>query len=407
MRTLLASFRLAFASLLRSKLRSALTSLGILIGIAAVVVVTALATGARERIGGQIESLGSNLIFIWSQPVTKSGARAQSGSVQGLTDRDAEAIRRGSSAVSGVAVYSEVKMQLVSQFANARTGVMGVDQDYMPVRGYEVANGRMWTPTEEQSKAKVALIGKTAATNLFGNIDPVGRWVRVGRYPFRIVGTLVPKGQSPFEDQDDRLLIPIGAWRTRVSPMLGDGVQLIIASAKSAAHNDRAQRQIEAILRQRHGIAEGDEDDFRVRTQAAFKEQQDRIYGILTALLVSVAGISLFVGGVGVMNIMLVNVAERTREIGIRMAIGASRGDIQAQFLTEAVALTMFGGAAGLSLAVGIIVLLERTLGWTMRLSPEAVLVAVLTSTAVGLLFGFLPARRAATLDPIDALRQE
>ena len=405
MKSLLSSIRLALSALVRSKLRSTLTALGILIGIAAVVVVTALGTGARERVGSAIESLGSNLLFVWGKPAVKSGARVSAA--LGLTDGDAEAIRREASAVSAVSVYSDVKMQVVSEFDNARIGVMGVDTHYFGVRGYSVATGRAWTDSEEQIKTKVCVIGQTAITKLFGNVDPVGRYLRVGKYPFLIIGTLKPKGQSPFEDQDDRILMPIGSWRSRVSPTIGGRVQLIIASAKSSAYNERAKSQIESILRQRHRIDDGEEDDFRVRTQAAFKKQQDQIYDILTALLLTVAGISLFAGGVGVMNIMLVSVTERTREIGIRMAIGAKGADIQTQFLVESIALTLLGGVAGIGLAVGVIYAIQEGLGWNMRLSPTAIVVAISTSVVVGVVFGFLPARRAATLDPIEALRHE
>ncbi len=407
MKQLLASIRLALTALVRNKVRSALTALGILIGIAAVVVVTALSVGARERIGGQIESLGSNLLFIWNKPAVKSGARVVS--MSGLTDRDAAAIRRESSAIKAVSVYSDVKMQVVSQYNNDRIGVMGVDRYYFGVRGYQVKDGRQWTESEEAIKAKVCVIGQTAIQKLFGNDDPIGSYLRVGRHPFRIIGTLEPKGQSPFEDQDDRILMPIGSWRARVRPTHGDRVQLIMASAKSAAQTDRAQKQIDEILQQRHRIdlAGGDERDYQIRTQAAFKEKQDQIYDILTVLLVGVAAVALFAGGVGVMNIMLVSVTERTREIGIRMAIGAQKSDIQRQFLIEAIALTVFGGVLGIGLAVGLIRLMSQAFGWAMALPMEAVAVAMGTSIVVGIVFGFLPAQRAAALDPIEALRHE
>jgi len=295
----------------------------------------------------------------------------------------------------------------VSEYGNARTSIMGVDADYLPVRGYTVLSGRGWTDSEEQVKAKVCLIGQTAAQNLFGNTDPIGRFVRVGKHAYTIIGTLAPKGQSPFEDQDDRLIMPIGSWRARVSPTLGKRVGLVIAKAKSGEQVEQAERQLDAILRQRHGIAEDDEPDFRIRTQAAWRESQDQIFSIVSLLLLSVAAVALFAGGVGVMNVMLVSVTERTREIGVRMAIGARARDIQLQFLAESVTLTALGGVGGLGLALLAMQALQQGLGWSMRLSASAVLVAIATSFVVGIVFGFLPARRAAALDPIQALRHE
>ncbi len=396
--------RIALRALLRQRLRSALTTLGILIGVAAVVVVTALGTGARDRIGNEIENIGSNLLYVWSRSTASSGVRT---ATDGLTEGDAEAIRREAAAVSGVTIWSSLNMQVQSEFSNTKTSVMGVDDDYFGVRGFDVGNGRRWSPFEAQSKAKVVLIGQTVKQNLFGATDPVGRFVRIGRTPFRIIGELKPRGQSPWEDQDDRLLMPITSFRARVSPGMGRRVQLIMAQAKTAAHSEAASRQIEAILRQRHRIEEGEESDFTVRSQVQFKRRQEEIFNLLTTLLLSVAGVSLFVGGVGVMNIMLVSVTERTKEIGIRMAIGAKPRDIQWQFLSEAIALTIFGGLSGIGIAFGLIQLVSHLLGWSMGLSPVAIFAALFTSLAVGLIFGFLPARRAARLDPIEALRHE
>jgi putative ABC transport system permease protein len=405
MRTLLASLRVALGALWRSKVRSLLTALGILIGIAAVVVVTALGQGARERVGGELESLGSNLLFVWPMPAVKSGVRTRPSA--GLTDDDALAIRREATAVSAVGVYSEVAAQTTSELGNGKIAVIGVDLPYFGVRGFRVRNGRLWNESEELTKSKVCLIGRTASQKLFPGVDPIGHYVRVGRHPFRVIGTLEPKGQSPFEDQDDRILMPIGSWRARVSGTLGRRVQLLVVSALTEARVEQARRQLDAILRQRHGFAEGEETDYRVRTLDAFRRTQDAVYGALTALLLSVAAVSLFAGGVGVMNIMLVSVTERTREIGVRMAIGARRGDIAAQFLAEAVALTLVGGLLGLGAAVAAIVAIQKALGWSMSLEPQAVATALGTSLAVGLVFGLLPARRAASLDPIEALRHE
>jgi len=407
MSALSTSFRMAIAALLRQRLRSVLTSVGILIGISAVVLVAALGTGARAEIDRQIQGLGSNVIFIFSHPSSKSGVRSRASMGLGLTERDAESIRREATAVAAVTVYSEVPAQVVSEFSNAKIGVMGVDRHYFPVRGYEVESGRRFTESEEAVKSKVCLIGPTASAKLFGSVDPVGRWLRVGKHPFLVIGTLRSKGQSPFEDQDDRILIPIGTWRSRVVPTLGDRVQLVMASAKSVERSAEAERQVRQILMQRHGIVEGEEPDFRIGTQEQFRQMQDAIFTVLTVLLLSVAAISLIVGGVGVMNIMLVGVTERTREIGIRMAIGAKPRDIQVQFLLEAIALTLFGGLSGIVLAAAVMLAFAEELGFPMRLSLEAVSVAMGTSVLIGLVFGFWPARRAAHLDPIEALRHE
>jgi putative ABC transport system permease protein len=398
------SFRIAFQAVARQRLRSLLTSVGILIGIAAVVLVSALGSGARAEIGKQIESMGSNVIYVFSRPSSKSGVRTTNN---GLTDRDAAAIRREATAISRVTVYSEAKAQIVSEFQNAKTNVMGIDGDYFVVRGYEVDRGRRFNESELLVKAKVCIIGPTARDKLFGSVDPIGRYVRVGRHPFLIIGTLKAKGQSPFEDQDDRILMPIGSWRSRVIPTLGDRVQLIMASAQSVERTKEAERQVKQILMQRHGFQEGEEPDFRTGTQEEFRAGQEAVFGVLTVLLLSVAGISLIVGGVGVMNIMLVGVTERTREIGIRMAIGARPSDIQWQFLLESVLLTLIGGAAGVGLAVLVMRVFGSDLGFPLVLEPMSVIIAFVTSVAIGLLFGFWPARRAAQLDPIEALRHE
>ena len=408
MRGVVAAVRLALVALARSKLRSALTVLGILVGIAAVVVVVALGEGATGKIGSRIETLGSNVIYVFDQPVARSGLRSARGSSAGLTDGDVEAIAREAKSASAATSFSATMIQAVTSFSNAQAYVIGTDLAYFPVRGFDLATGRLWTPSEERAKSRVALIGPSAAAKLFGTADPVGRSVRIGRHPYLIIGTLVAKGTSPFgQDQDDRLVVPVGTWRAHVQPQLGKRVHMIMASAKSFERADAAVQEIDAILRQRHRVAEGATPDFVVRSQEQFRTMQERVIRILTVLLLSVAAVSLFVGGVGVMNIMLVTVAERRREIGIRMAVGAQPSDIQLQFLVEAMALTAVGGALGILLAAGLVAAAKRYLGWAMDLGVPALLVALTTSLVVGIVFGFLPARRAALVEPMEALRHD
>ncbi len=399
-----ASLSIALRSLVAQRLRSLLTALGITIGTAAVVVVVALGTGARERIGKEIANIGNNLLYVFSQSSARSGARITRMT---LTESDAEAIRNEAPAVAAVSVWSTANLRVHSAFESHKTGVMGIDRYYFSVRGYELQSGREFSPSEERSKAKVVIIGKTAAQELFGSEPPLGHYLRIGRHSYRIIGQLKEKGRSTFEDQDDRVLMPISTWRSRISPSRSDRVQLIMASARSSAHSAPARRQIEILLRQRHRLKDGDPDDFLVRTQDAFQQAQDEILDLVTTLLLSVAVVALFVGGVGVMNIMLVGVFERTREVGVRMAIGARNADILLQFLAEAAMLSLLGGIMGVLLATLVTSLLTSALGWSMKLDPTAIVIAMSTSLLVGLIFGILPARRAAALDPIQALRHE
>lgn len=404
----LETIRLALVALRRQGLRSALTSLGILIGIAAVVVVVSLGQGASAQVGSQMESLGTNIMYVFARSAPKSGARVATQVPRGLTVGDAAAIRREATATSGVTVYNSVRMQVQSEYTNDRIAIVGADEYYLPVRGYVLDGGRNLTPDDMLGKAKVCLIGTTASEKLFGKRDPIGETLRVGKHAYRVVGTLESKGRSPFgSDQDDRIIMPIGSWFARVSPSFDKRVQIIMASAREASVIGQAERQITEIMRQRHHIGSDDEDDFMVRSQKRFQETQQGIQDVLSLLLLSVAGISLFVGGVGVMNIMLVSVNERRREIGIRMAIGARSGDIRLQFLMESVVLTLTGGVLGLLLAGLVVGALQSQFAGALQFNLTAVWVALVTSTVVGVVFGLLPALRAAKLDPIEALRHE
>ena len=408
MRALLDGVRIAMRAIMRSPLRSSLTILGILIGVAAVVTVTALGDGARENVSRQIQAMGSNGIIIFPQAAQASGKRGATGSGVRLTDDDGKAILRDSTSIVAVAPLLRTLAQIVYGDRNWNTNVAGTALPYFQVRDWKVAHGDLWQPNDEIVKSKVVVIGSTVASNLFGSEDPVGRTVRIGRYPYRVIGVLSTKGQAPFGgDQDDIVIMPITSYRSRVMRMPPGFAGVLMASASSPETTDRAVRQIDAILRQRHHMEGVKDPDFKIRTQKEFQEMQETIYGLLTTLLVVVAAISLIVGGIGVMNIMLVSVTERTREIGIRMAIGAREGDIRTQFLVEAVVLAMLGGLAGGLIGVVAIGGLQTILEWHMALSARALVLSVGVTAIIGVGFGFFPARRASSLDPIEALRHE
>jgi putative ABC transport system permease protein len=402
------ALRLALVAILRNKLRAALTVLGVLIGVAAVVVVVALAAGASSEVGSQIDSFASNALYVFPEAVQRSGARDLDRAQVRLTEGDGRAILREAVSVTDVAPFLSTSTQVVFGDQNVSTLVAGVTLPYFRVRRFALADGALWTESDELTKTKVCVLGRTVATALFGASDPVGQTIRIGSHPHRVLGVLVPKGTSPYgEDQDDRILMPIGSVRARIRPTPPGRVDMLLASASSEHTTARAEEQITAILRQRHRLADSDLADFGIRTQKEYRETQKGIADVLQALLLGVAAVSLVVGGIGVMNIMLVSVAERTREIGIRLSIGARERDILLQFLIEAVALSSMGGALGIALGSGLTFAAARALDWKAAPTADAILVAVATSALIGVVFGFVPARRAAKLDPIEALRSE
>ncbi len=406
--TLVSSTALALRAIRRNALRASLTVLGILIGITAVCVVVALGGGASDSVGGQISNLGSNVIIIFPQAANASGARGQQGFGPRLTEDDGRALVRESTSIKAWAPVVRASAQAVFEGRASATNVIGTHRSYMEIRAWSVARGELWDEAAESIGDKVVVLGATAATNLLGTLDPVGQTLRIGRYAYKVVGVLESKGQAPFGgDQDDVVLMPLATYRSHVDWSPKGRAGAILISATSAEVNDRAVQQATAILRQRHGIGDDKEPDFIVRSQAEFQAALQSITGALTALLVAVAAVSLLVGGIGVMNIMLVSVTERTREIGIRMAIGAQASDILVQFLVEAVVLSLVGGVLGIALSFGIVALLSRALEWKMQVGALSLTISLATSTAIGVGFGFFPARRAAHLDPIQALRRE
>jgi putative ABC transport system permease protein len=408
MRAIVSAIRIALRAIRRNVLRASLTVLGILVGVAAVVTVTALGAGARDNVSSQIQSIGSNFIIIWPERTLASGARSANGAGPRLSEEDGLAIKREDVSVAALSPVLSSRVQIVNGDRNWSTNASGVALDFFKVRSWQIDRGSLWSEADELLKSKVCIIGTTLRRELFGGEDPLGRTLRIGRYPYTVIGVLKEKGQSPFgDDQDDTLIMPIGSMRARVLHTAPGFAGVLMLSASSAETTDRAVKQADAILRQRHHIDPGVDPDFRIRTLKEFQEMQATVYNLLSVLLIGVAAISLFVGGIGVMNIMLVSVTERTREIGIRMAIGARANDIRTQFLVEAVVLALLGGALGAAIGVGAIASFGALLDWPMKMSTTALTVAVATSGLTGIAFGFFPAHRASTLDPISALHHE
>ncbi len=402
------AFRLALRSLVRAKLRASLTALGIMIGIAAVVTTNALGVGAQERMQSQMTSLGVNLLVVMPGGARTAGARAAQGTGVSLTDGDAEAIATEVPTVARVAPTVGSSAQVVAGERNVSTRVTGSTADYFPVRSWSVALGALWGPDEVRTAAAVCAIGETVRQGLFGGANPVGQEIRVGRLPCTVVAVLARKGQSGFgQDNDDTIVMPISTFRAGIGRQPNGQVNAIMVTALGPDVVHRAQDAITSLLRQRHRIRPNAEDNFSVSNlsdlTSAFNEQT----AIVSALLMVVASISLLVGGIGVMNIMLVSVTERTREIGIRLAIGARANDILAQFLIEAVTLAAIGGVAGLAVGVGASLIVGRLTEFSVGFQPGIAAFSMAVSGGIGVIFGYFPARSAARLDPIVALRRE
>jgi putative ABC transport system permease protein len=410
MNKILASMKIAFGALRINKMRSALTMLGIIIGVAAVIAMVAVGSGAQARIQEQIASIGSNIIIVISGSITSSGVRLGTGFAQTLTQDDAKAIARDCPAVLAAAPASRGGAQVVYGSNNWATQILGTTPDYLTIRDLSVAEGEPFTNTDVDGATKVALLGQTVVNNLFGGEDPVGKVIRIKKVPFTVVGTLVPKGQSPTgQDQDDVILIPITTAKKKVlgsSLANAAAVGAIMVQAREGMIPDAVQ-EMTALLRQRHHIQPGQDDDFSVRDLTEVFNAQESSARVMSILLAAIASVSLIVGGIGIMNIMLVSVTERTREIGLRQAVGAKTKDILAQFLVEAVTLSVVGGVAGIVVGLAISVLISYFAQWSTLISAGSILLAFLFSALVGVAFGYYPARKAAFMDPIQALHYE
>jgi putative ABC transport system permease protein len=400
------TFNIAFRALRRNKMRSVLTALGIIIGVAAVIAMVGIGNGAKAQVEAQIAGLGQNVILIFSGSTTSSGIRTGWGGAGTLKVVDAEAIRRE---VPGVIAVSEEVVsttQVAAGNQNWFTRIYGESADYLDIRQWPLADGSPFTPQDVRSANKVCIVGRTTAAQIYGNDSPVGQVLRVKNVPFTITGVLTPKGLSTQGvDQDDVVLMPYTSAMKRV--VGGTTLRNINVQVGSAKELDSAQQQIIALLRQRHNIRPGRDDDFTVRNQQEIADAATATTAVMTILLGSIAGVSLVVGGIGIMNIMLVSVTERTREIGTRMAVGAHGRDILMQFLIEAVSLSSVGGVIGIICGIAASEILSSYAHWPTLISISSIAIAFLFSAAVGIFFGFYPAREAARLDPIEALRYE
>jgi putative ABC transport system permease protein len=405
---LLMIIRVAFRALVRNKMRAALTMLGIIIGVSAVIAMVSIGQGAQQSVQNQIASIGTNLLFVSAGAQNVGGVRTGTGDTgtNTLTVEDLDAIKREVPSISMVTPAINTRGQLIFGSQNWNTQIQGVSEQYPDIRKWNVQDGSFFTDADVRTAARVIIVGQTIADNLFPGTDAVGQTVRVKDLPFRVVGVMARKGQDQQgRDQDDTAFAP---YTTVQKKILGSPrVQIAYVSAISQDATYTAQMQIGELLRQRHKLGPQDPDDFSVRNMTDIAEAANETNSIMTILLASIASVSLLVGGIGIMNIMLVSVTERTREIGIRMAIGARSSAVRTQFLIESVVLSLTGGLIGILLGLAVSLLIPSLLGWPTAVSTAAVIGSVIFSAAVGIFFGYYPARKAAALDPIDALRYE
>jgi len=408
--TSLQTIRIAGRALMRNKLRSFLTALGIIIGVGAVIAMVAIGDGAKSMVEQQFAAMGSNLLIIQSGSTTSGGSRGGFGSQPTLTWDDMTAIQREISAVKYVAPQLRSNAQVINEEQNWSTSVTGTTPDFFLIRTWPVASGQPISQADVDGASKIVVLGQTVVDKLYGpNSDPVGQSVRIRNVPFQIAGVLSRKGQSPGgQDYDDAVFLPSSTFQAKIQGGLKQFLPgVIIVSATGADATARAERQIAALLRERHHLRKGVDDDFQIRNLSELAAAQQEGTRTLTTLLASIAAVSLLVGGVGIMNIMLVSVTERTREIGLRMAVGARRADILYQFLVEALTLSIMGGVFGIATGLGVAQELSTRFDWPLLIRPQVVVIAVAFSGLVGVGFGLYPARKASRLDPIEALRFE
>lgn len=403
------TLRISFRALRVNKMRSALTMLGIIIGVGAVIAMLAVGTGASRKISEQISSMGSNLLIILPGSTTSGGVRMGAGTQPTLSMGDAEAIMKECPSVAVVAPVHNGVAQIVYGHQNWSTGVVGTTPGMLEVRDWPLSSGRPFTDQDVKSATKVCLLGQTVVDNLFGDQDPVGQVVRIKKIPFSVIGVLASKGQSAQgQDQDDTIYVPVTTAQKKLFGAAFPGmVRIVMVKAKSAEDLAPAERQITDLLRQRHHLNQKQDNDFTVRNLTQMMQAAEQSTRVMTLLLGAIASVSLLVGGIGIMNIMLVSVTERTREIGIRMAVGAKTWDIRLQFIIEALTLSLVGGIAGIILGVSGSEILSALAGWTTVVSPLSIVLAFGFSGLVGIFFGFYPAYKASLLNPIDALRFE
>jgi putative ABC transport system permease protein len=402
-RTLL---KVARQSILKNKMRTVLTMLGIVIGVGAVIVMVAIGNGAQKMIQSQINSLGTNLIIVMPGATMQGGASQGAGSFNRLTVDDADKLKRDGTLLSAVSPVVSTRAQVIGGQGNWRTQINGVSTDFLTIRDWATSSGTFFSDADVKSARKVAVLGATVATNLFPGSDPVGAQIQIGHVPFTVVAVMAARGQNAGGmDQDDVILMPYTTAQSRLSGNVRIGQ--ILASTSSQEEIPAAQDEIKSIMRDSHRLGDGADDDFTVRNQTDIAQAATGTTRVMSALLAAIASISLIVGGIGIMNIMLVSVTERTREIGIRMAIGARGSDVLTQFLVESVAMSVLGGIVGLGVGYGGAALVSHITGWTTSTPASAVAIAVGFSAAVGMFFGYYPARKAAALNPIQALRYE